>query len=100
MVMLQEVSLFLLLCAAKPKVFLSQQGSIHNVETADGVSVYIVTMSGTTKYVLESYKLDRFNNESIISGNDSGPDLPTSRSVFKPGSSNKLINVPNDLHPH
>eukprot|EP00957_Ditylum_brightwellii_P167276 12733632-Ditylum_brightwellii.AAC.1 len=57
-------------------------------------------MSDTTKYTLESLDADRFDTESIISGNDSDSTVPTSTNLFKSGSNNAVIGESNNVHPH
>eukprot|EP00957_Ditylum_brightwellii_P106035 8088160-Ditylum_brightwellii.AAC.1 len=57
-------------------------------------------MSDTTRYTLESYGSDRFDTESIISGNDSDSTVTTSIYVFKSGSNNAMIDASNNVHPH
>eukprot|EP00957_Ditylum_brightwellii_P193512 14736299-Ditylum_brightwellii.AAC.1 len=57
-------------------------------------------MSNSSKYDMEAYLSDTFENESMISGNESEPEKLKNLFLFKSGSNNKLIDAPNDLHPH
>eukprot|EP00957_Ditylum_brightwellii_P124854 9517282-Ditylum_brightwellii.AAC.1 len=57
-------------------------------------------MSDTTKYTLETVDTDRFDTESIISGNDSDSTVATLTYFFKSGSNNAVIGASNDVHPH
>eukprot|EP00957_Ditylum_brightwellii_P114832 8756149-Ditylum_brightwellii.AAC.1 len=57
-------------------------------------------MSDTIKYTLESLDTDRFDTDSIISGNDSDSTVATLTYVFKSGSNNAVIGASNNAHPH
>eukprot|EP00957_Ditylum_brightwellii_P046045 3493511-Ditylum_brightwellii.AAC.1 len=57
-------------------------------------------MSDTTKYTLESLDTERFDTESIISGNDSDSTVPMLNNLFKSGLNNAVVGASNDLHPH
>jgi hypothetical protein len=57
-------------------------------------------MSDTTEYTFESLDTDRFDTESIISGNDSDSTVPTLTNLFKSGSNNAVVGASNNLHPH
>eukprot|EP00957_Ditylum_brightwellii_P182162 13878845-Ditylum_brightwellii.AAC.1 len=56
-------------------------------------------MSDTTKYTHESLDTDRFDTESIVSGNDSDSTVPMLNNLFKSGSSNAVVGASNNLHP-